>query len=56
MTGQVWPYLLEYVHWGEDIGSKRKQTGQIYESLLTDWMAVEAIVRQKDKDAFEAGT
>ena len=53
---EVWPYLLNFVSWKEAIASRLADTQQNYETMIMEWMAVEAIVRQKDKELFEAGT
>ncbi|KAL0266337.1 UNVERIFIED_CONTAM: hypothetical protein PYX00_008911 [Menopon gallinae] len=54
---QVWPYLLGHYKFGSteeerselDISTKRN-----YETTMSDWLAVEAIVRQRDKETMAA--
>lgn len=57
IRSQVWPYLLGYYKWAntteekENIDKKHKNQ---YENKLSDWMIIEAIVRQKDKETTAA--
>ncbi len=50
---QVWPYLLGQYKWTFNDQDKRdhdKKLRSQYENKLSDWMAIEAIVRQRDKE------
>jgi hypothetical protein len=51
---QLWPYLLgHYTSFGlgrSELESVDRQTQAGYEARVSDWMAVEAIVRQRDKE------
>ncbi len=51
----VWPYLLDFVSWTENVDEKLSSVRLRYEGLMTEWVAVEAIVRQRDKEIFDAG-
>ena len=49
----MWPYLLGHYKW--DFGPVEQaaadaRTQEAYEHKLSDWMAIEAIVRQRDKE------
>ncbi|CAG9857477.1 unnamed protein product [Phyllotreta striolata] len=50
---QIWPYLLGHYKFGST-GEQRDQlaeeTRQAYENTMSEWLAVEAIVRQRDKE------
>lgn len=54
---QIWPYLLGHYKWHyrlkqlEEVDRKNQES---YENKLSDWMAIEAIVRQKDKETTAA--
>lgn len=52
---QVWPFLVGFVQWSEDLTSVYSATKIAFEEQMTAWMAVEAIVRQRDKEQFQAG-
>ena len=50
---KVWPYLLGHYKW--DFGPAEQAAAdarvqEAYEHKLSDWMAIEAIVRQRDKE------
>ncbi|CAI9744344.1 Hypothetical predicted protein [Octopus vulgaris] len=54
---QVWPYLLG--HYGFDSTEKEREAADIvvhtaYEQTMSEWLAVEAIVRQRDKEIMAA--
>ncbi|XP_054711478.1 small G protein signaling modulator 1-like [Uloborus diversus] len=54
---EVWPYLLGY--YPPDSSEKERQdlcisTQSRYETTLSEWLAVEAIVRQRDKEVMAA--
>ena len=54
---QVWPYLLGHYKWTQSNEEKLqtdKKVKSLYENKLSDWMAIEAIVRQKDKETTAA--
>ena len=54
---QIWPYLLGHYQWyftQEQIKQIDEKTQTNYEHKLSDWMAVEAIVRQRDKETTAA--
>lgn len=50
---QVWPYLLRHYTFSMVPEERKKrdcEMQQLYELLMTEWMAVEAIVKQRDKE------
>ncbi|XP_055377926.1 small G protein signaling modulator 1-like isoform X2 [Condylostylus longicornis] len=50
---KVWPYLLGHYEFGsteEDRLSLDESTKRYYETTMSEWLAVEAIVRQRDKE------
>ena len=55
---QVWPYLLgHYKSWTLKQAEVREldaKTQTVYENKLSDWMAIEAIIRQKDREVTAA--
>eukprot|EP00095_Tigriopus_kingsejongensis_P009030 maker-scaffold458_size165745-snap-gene-0.19 protein:Tk09030 transcript:maker-scaffold458_size165745-snap-gene-0.19-mRNA-1 annotation:"hypothetical protein BRAFLDRAFT_123347" len=54
---QIWPYLLSHYKWNfnqSDVEALNRKTQSIYENKLSDWMAIEAIVRQRDKETAAA--
>lgn len=54
---QVWPYLLGHYKWHfrrSELDQADAKTQRDYEHKLSDWMAIEAIVRQKDKETTAA--
>lgn len=54
---QVWPYLLEHYTPGssqEERQERDKQMKDHYENVMSQWLAVEAIVRQRDKELMAA--
>ena len=54
---QVWPYLLGYYKFGETASRCEAQDEAArcqYESTVSEWLAVEAIVTQCDREAMEA--
>jgi len=53
----VWPYLLGYYAFGstaEERDALDATTRHGYESTMSEWLAVEAIVRQRDKETMAA--
>lgn len=54
---KVWPYLLGHYEFGS-LPKDRQQvdytTRQNYETTMSEWLAVEAIVRQRDKELMAA--
>ena len=53
----MWPYLLGHYKWSftsSDIAETDARTQSAYENKLSDWMAIEAIVRQRDKETTAA--
>ncbi len=54
---QVWPYLLGHYRWNfrsSQMNESDLKARASYENKLSDWMAIEAIVRQKDKETTAA--
>jgi len=54
---QVWPYLLGYYSWGatrSDCEAQDEAARCQYETTVSEWLAVEAIVTQCDREAMEA--
>ncbi|KAL7642157.1 UNVERIFIED_CONTAM: hypothetical protein RMT77_006717 [Armadillidium vulgare] len=50
---EVWPYLLEHFEFGSTEEEREEldlKTRQMYEGTMSEWLAVEAIVRQRDKE------
>lgn len=57
IRSEVWPYLLGYYNFGSTIEERQKQDilwRQQYENTVSEWLAVEAIVQQQDKETMEA--
>ncbi|XP_065582368.1 small G protein signaling modulator 2-like isoform X2 [Artemia franciscana] len=49
----VWPYLLGHYQFGSTVQERQEKDSslkQIYESTMSEWLAVEAITRQRDRD------
>ncbi|XP_055911529.1 small G protein signaling modulator 2 [Eupeodes corollae] len=49
----VWPYLLGHYSFGTSRAARQKldeTTKHYYETTMSEWLAVEAIVRQRDKE------
>ncbi|KAK4877826.1 hypothetical protein RN001_010332 [Aquatica leii] len=49
----VWPYLLGHYKFGSTLAQRdelSEQTKQAYETTMSEWLAVEAIVKQRDKE------
>lgn len=64
LRADVWPYLLGFYPWrdqsvaddGGDVNERiLADLREKYETLMTEWMSVEAIVRERDREAFLAG-
>ncbi|XP_022257394.1 small G protein signaling modulator 1-like, partial [Limulus polyphemus] len=54
---EVWPYLLGHYQFGSTAEERKKHDNSIqtaYETTMSEWLAVEAIVRQQDKEVMEA--
>ncbi|XP_046443942.1 small G protein signaling modulator 1-like isoform X2 [Daphnia pulex] len=50
---EVWPYLLGHYPFGSTIEERHTQDRAMqtaYESTMSEWLAVEAIIRQRDKE------
>lgn len=55
---EAWPILLGLYSWDQDTTEQAKVYEDLrkkYEELLSEWTSVEAIVRERDKEAFMAG-
>lgn len=53
----MWPYLLGHYEFGSSPEGRREldlATQQSYETTMSEWLAVEAIVRQRDKETMAA--
>ncbi|XP_071945784.1 small G protein signaling modulator 1-like isoform X2 [Antedon mediterranea] len=53
IRSQVWPYLLEHYQYGwteEQRDAADEDVRVTYEEIMSKWMAVEAIIKQRDKD------
>lgn len=54
---QVWPYLLGHYSFGSTAEEREeldRVSRQNYETTMSEWLAVEAIVRQRDKETMAA--
>ncbi|EEB20263.1 run and tbc1 domain-containing protein, putative [Pediculus humanus corporis] len=54
---EVWPFLLGHYEFGSTIQQRVEldlTTQHNYETIMSDWLAVEAIVRQRDKETMAA--
>ncbi|XP_030747577.1 small G protein signaling modulator 1-like [Sitophilus oryzae] len=50
---EIWPYLLGHYKFGSTNEQRKEldeETKQAYENTMSEWLAVEAIVRQRDKE------
>ncbi|XP_065167167.1 small G protein signaling modulator 1-like [Atheta coriaria] len=50
---EIWPYLLGHWKFGSTIDERNvlnEETKQAYENTMSEWLAVEAIVKQRDKE------
>jgi hypothetical protein len=50
---KVWPYLLGHYPFGSTIEERLTQDRAMqttYETTMSEWLAVEAIIRQRDKE------
>ncbi|CAH1990743.1 unnamed protein product [Acanthoscelides obtectus] len=50
---EIWPYLLGHYKFGttqQQRNELAEETKQAYENTMSEWLAVEAIVRQRDKE------
>lgn len=50
---EVWPYLLGHYSFGSTVEERAEldqSTHNYYETTMSEWLAVEAIVRQRDKE------
>lgn len=53
----MWPYLLAHYRFGSTEQERQeldRNTRQSYETTMSEWLAVEAIVRQRDKETMAA--
>ncbi|XP_023018015.2 small G protein signaling modulator 1 isoform X2 [Leptinotarsa decemlineata] len=53
LRNEIWPYLLGHYKFGstpEQRTELGEETRQAYENTMSEWLAVEAIVRQRDKE------
>jgi hypothetical protein len=53
----VWPYLLGYYKFGSTESSRQDQdelARQQYEQSMSEWLAIEAIINQRDREATAA--
>lgn len=53
----MWPFLLGHYKFNSTTKEREeldRTTKQYYETTMTEWLAVEAIVRQKDKEIMAA--
>ncbi|CAG2162085.1 unnamed protein product, partial [Oppiella nova] len=53
----VWPYLLGHYAFemsDDERAERDKETQHMYEMVMSEWLAVEAIVRQRDKEIMAA--
>ncbi|GAB6030127.1 hypothetical protein CHUAL_005806 [Chamberlinius hualienensis] len=54
---EVWPYLLGHYIFGSNAEERKlhdEDIQHVYETTMTEWLAVEAIVRQRDKEIVAA--
>ncbi|XP_063628709.1 small G protein signaling modulator 2-like isoform X1 [Cydia splendana] len=54
---EVWPYLLGYYEFGSTTEERAEQDAACrrqYETVMSEWLCVEAIVRQRDREATAA--
>ncbi|XP_041347892.1 small G protein signaling modulator 1-like isoform X3 [Gigantopelta aegis] len=54
---EVWPYLLGHYKFGSEKAERETRDSHIqdeYERVMSEWLAVEAIVRQRDKEIMAA--
>ncbi|CAG9559124.1 unnamed protein product [Danaus chrysippus] len=54
---EVWPYLLGYYEFGSTAEERTEQDAAYrrqYETTMSEWLCVEAIVRQRDREATAA--
>ena len=57
IRSKVWLYLLGHYHFDDDNEEKNKHDIEMrekYEMIMSEWLAVEAIVRQRDKEIVAA--
>lgn len=57
LRAQVWPYLLGHFKFGstrEEREGLEAAMGADYEKVMSEWLAVEAIIRQRDKETVAA--
>lgn len=57
IRAEVWPYLLEHYRFEDTQETKvnhDREMRQYYEMIMSEWLAVEAIVRQRDKEIVAA--
>lgn len=54
---EVWPYLLGHYHFNSSAEERAEHDNSIrqqYERTMSEWLAIEAIVRQRDKETMAA--
>jgi hypothetical protein len=57
LYSQVWPYLLGHYAFGSTAQERLEHDDQVkqqYERTMSEWLAIEAIVRQRDKETMAA--
>lgn len=53
----MWPFLLGHYKFGSTVEERNSvdlRCKQEYETTMSEWMAVEAIIRQKDRETMAA--
>ena len=56
-VAQVWPYLLNHYKFGSSPEEREGVTQAVqteYEKVMSEWLAIEAIIRQRDKETVAA--
>ncbi|XP_020707014.2 small G protein signaling modulator 1 isoform X2 [Athalia rosae] len=57
LRGEVWPYLLGHYLWGSSSNERQdldEGTRQSYETTMSQWLAAEAVARQRDRPGSES--
>uniref|UniRef100_A0A915I0G6 Rab-GAP TBC domain-containing protein n=1 Tax=Romanomermis culicivorax TaxID=13658 RepID=A0A915I0G6_ROMCU len=57
LRSQVWPFLLGFFRWSDDdttIGENFKKAAEKYELGVIEWSAIDAIVTEQDREAYNA--
>ncbi len=55
LRAQAWPYLFGFVDWQDELTTVVDASRVNYEEAMSEWLVVESIVRQRDKEQFDAG-